>query len=480
MPVSAPSFTRERALNARPIPSGVAFPHRRLRPVWDIRYRSSRSRSCRGIHGWLRSCAPALRSRVIRQAERCIHFHLLDRPFVTRLSSTDGPLPPRPHNSAAERDDVAAADRASNARGERSDYLAGPGIPGMVSVVVPTYNRADIIRTCIDSVLQQTYDNVEVIVVDDGSRDDTRTVVESYGDPVRYVHQPNGGVSSARNLGFAHARGEFIALLDSDDQFLPWKLEAQVRVLHAYLDVGMVWTDMKAVDERGTVIAENYLRTFYDAHRLARLEEVFEHGGPVDRVWPGAPRDVADAPVYRGDIFSQMLLGNLVHTSTVVLRRDRLRRVGFFDTSLKHSGEDYEFHLRTCSHGPVAFIDASSLLYRIGAADQLTAPHLGIYRARNNLTTVLRWLELGGDRIQLSKSLLRFRLAQAYGWVGEAELEYGDRSRAREHLWKSLRYSLRHNRAALLLLFALLPPGALPGARRVKRRVRLLAHGGSA
>ena len=363
---------------------------------------------------------------------------------------------------------------AAPGAGDATDFLPGPGIPGMVSVIIPTYNRADIIRASIDSVLTQTYGNVEVVVVDDGSRDDTRRVVESYGEPVRYVYQANAGVSAARNTGFAHARGEFIALLDSDDQFLPWKLDAQVRVLGANPDAGMVWTDMMAVDEHGTVLEETYLRTFYDAHALARLEEVFEHVGPLEAVSPAVPSRVSRAPVYRGDIFSQMLLGNLVHTSTVVIRRDRLRLVGHFDTSLVHSGEDYEFHLRTCSHGPVAFIDAPSLLYRVGAADQLTAPELGIHRARNNLTTVLRWLERGRGRIRLPRKLLKFRLAQAYGWVGEAELEYGDRALARTNLRKSLRYKLARNRAALLLLFALLPKSALPAARRIKRGMREL------
>ncbi len=350
----------------------------------------------------------------------------------------------------------------------------------MVSVVIPTYNRAGIVRASIDSVLRQTYSNVEIIVVDDGSSDDTRETVESYGAPVRYIYQPNSGVSAARNLGFTHARGEFIALLDSDDQFLPWKLEAQVGVLLAYPRVGMVWTDMTAVDERGAVVEENYLRTFYDAHQLARVEEVFEVAGPIERFSPTTPSALAGRPVYRGDIFSQMLLGNLVHTSTVLLRRERLRNVVGFDVALKHSGEDYEFHLRTCSHGPVAFIDASALLYRVGASDQLTAPHLGIHRARNNLTTVLRWLELGGDRIALSAAQLQFRMAQAYGWVGEAELEYGDRRLARVNLWKSLRYRLRHNRAALLLLFAILPSAALPAARHLKRRARRATSGSRA
>jgi GT2 family glycosyltransferase len=350
--------------------------------------------------------------------------------------------------------------------------LTGPGTPGLVSVIVPTYDRAQIVRLAIDSVVGQTYSNVEVVVVDDGSRDNTRQVIESYGAPVRYVHQANAGVSAARNRGIAHARGEFIALLDSDDQFLPWKLEAQVRVLRAHPEVGMVWTDMAAVNERGDVLDAKYLRTFYDAHALARLEDVCRHAGPLRSAWPGAPADVAAAPVYTGDIFSQMLLGNLVHTSTVVIRRDRLRLTGGFDTSLKHSGEDYEFHVRTCSHGPVALIDASSLLYRVGAADQLTAPELGIHRARNNLTTVLRWLERGGTRIQLPPQTVRDRLAQAFRWVGEAELEYGDRGRARENLWRALRYAPGHRRTAMLLFFACLPRVALRAARGAKRLAR--------
>src|SRR5437764_10734914 len=100
----------------------------------------------------------------------------------------------------------------------------GAGEPGLVSVVIPSYNRAYIVGQAIESALQQTHRPVEVLVADDGSTDDTRRVVEGYGPPVRYFYQPNAGVSAARNLGLRHARGEFIALLDSDDRWLPWKV----------------------------------------------------------------------------------------------------------------------------------------------------------------------------------------------------------------------------------------------------------------
>jgi glycosyltransferase involved in cell wall biosynthesis len=356
-------------------------------------------------------------------------------------------------------------------RGE-AHYLEGDGVPGLVSVVIPTHNRAHIVGAAIESVLAQTHEDVEVIVVDDGSTDDTRSAVERYGPRVRYVYQPNGGVSSARNRGFANVRGEFVALLDSDDAFVPWKLEAQVRFLQANSDVGMVWTDMTAVTPDGRVVEERYLRTFYDAHALAGIEQVLTGTGAVESTWADAPAAVAGAPTYKGDLFSSMLLGNLVHTSTVVIRRNRLRLVGGFDPTLRPSGEDYEFHLRTCSHGPVAFIDAPSLLYRIGAEDQLTAPRYGIHIARNNLTTVLRWLELGRERITLSKGQLRQRLADSYRWVGEAELERGERRAAVANLWRSLRYAPRDLRTAKPFVFAFLPPGVRRGARAAKRRYR--------
>jgi len=184
------------------------------------------------------------------------------------------------------------------------------------------------------------------------------------------------------------------------------------------------------------------------------------------------PPQAAAARCYQGDLFSSMLLGNLVHTSTVLIRRERLRAVGGFDTGLKHSGEDYEFHLRTCSHGPVGFIDAPSLLYRVGAEDQLTAPRYAIHMARNNLTTVLRWLELGGGRITLSQGQLRQRLADSFRWVGQAEMEVGDRRAARAYLLKSFRQVPRDSRTVKSLVLVFLPGAVRTGARAAKRRYR--------
>jgi len=353
-------------------------------------------------------------------------------------------------------------------------FLAGSGEPRLVSVVIPTFNREKLVGAAIDSVLRQTYRPVEIIVVDDGSTDRTREVVEAYGDPVRYVHQRNSGVATARNTGLRVARGEFIALLDSDDEWFPWKLQAQVAVLDRYPDVGMVWTDMTAVNEAGATLHDRYLRIFYNAHDLAKIEEVCDGSHSLGDAWRGAPANVAPATLLRGDIFSQILLGNLVHTSTLLARRSRLHDAGEIDVEFTPLGEDYEFHVRICSHGPVALIDASSMLYRVGAEDQLTAPHLGVHTARSNLKTVLRWLERGGARVRLPRRAVPDRLAQAYRWVGESEMHFGEWNRARPHLWRSLMHRPAQQKALILLVFSMMPVAVFRAALQVKRRLRTL------
>ena len=357
---------------------------------------------------------------------------------------------------------------------ERAEALAAPGEPGLVSVVIPTYNRARTLRGAIESVLSQTYASVEVIVVDDGSSDDTRAVAMSYGPRVRYVWQQNGGVSAARNTGFSAARGEFIALLDSDDEFLPWKVAAQVAVMRADPEVGLVWTDMSASDEHGVVRRDRYLRDFYALAGPYAIDDIFAARSTLAELSPDARAEAAAYMVSRGDIFSRMILGNCIHTSTVMLRRERLRLVGGYDESYR-VGECYEFHFRIAAYGPVAFIDAPGIRYRIGAADQLTDTTFSVQIARSNVRTVYRWLEGERGRITIAPSLLRRRLADSHAWLGEEELRRGQPLVALPHLWRSLRLHPAEPRRLALLLCCFVPPAAIRGVVALKARRRAAA-----
>lgn len=124
-----------------------------------------------------------------------------------------------------------------------------------VSVIIPAYNGDRYLAEAIDSVLAQTYSDYEIIVVDDGSTDNTRHIVEQYGSTVLYLSQNNQGVAASRNLGLAAARGEYIAFLDQDDIFLPHKLSSQVALLKQNCDLGMVNSGWQIVDELGNVKA---------------------------------------------------------------------------------------------------------------------------------------------------------------------------------------------------------------------------------
>ena len=125
-----------------------------------------------------------------------------------------------------------------------------------VSVVIPSYNCASYIAEAVDSVLNQTYSDWEVIVVDDGSKDNTRAVLEGYGDRIRYVCQKNQGVSIARNHGIQLARGEFVAFLDADDFFLPDKLAAQIAMFERQPRLGIVHSGWRKVNSKGEFLQD--------------------------------------------------------------------------------------------------------------------------------------------------------------------------------------------------------------------------------
>jgi len=194
----------------------------------------------------------------------------------------------------------------------------------LVSTVIPTFNRRTLVCRAVDSALAQSYAAQEIIVIDDGSTDATeRTLLERYGQKIRYVWQANAGVSSARNRGVMEARGEYIALLDSDDAWQFDKLEKQVAFLQARPDYGMVLTDVRRVDSecRG-------IDTFQRRQVIAR----------------------------DGNVLSQILMNPALVPASALIRRDAWQRLGGFDESLR-TAEDIEFHLRFAASFNIGVIE---------------------------------------------------------------------------------------------------------------------------
>lgn len=176
-----------------------------------------------------------------------------------------------------------------------------------VSVIIPVYNGERFIGEAIESVLAQTYRDFELIVVDDGSEDQTAQKAKQYGDKLIYLYQPNSGVAKARNLGHARSAGEYLAFLDADDRWYPKMLETQVQAMDANPHVGLVYSDVDIIDEDGKILQEQYLT------RRARRKK----------------------PIYS-------VIGNhgIPFPSASLKRRDIFEKAGCFDVSFYQGGED--------------------------------------------------------------------------------------------------------------------------------------------
>lgn len=200
-----------------------------------------------------------------------------------------------------------------------------------VSVVIPAYNAARFIEDSISSVLSQTYKPLEIIVVDDGSRDETRTIVERHAKDVRYIYQDNAGPSAARNHGVREARGDWVAFLDSDDYWEPDHLESLIKHAQLHADVVLVYCGKKIVDAQGK--------------RLDRFKNQTQ--------FPS------------GWIFSELLFANYISSCSVVMaKRSILLDVGGFNTDIKNS-EDYHLWLRIAAIAPIIGIPSYTVNYRI-------------------------------------------------------------------------------------------------------------------
>jgi glycosyltransferase involved in cell wall biosynthesis len=353
---------------------------------------------------------------------------------------------------------------------------------GLVSVIIPTYNRAYCLARAVDSALAQTYPHIEVILIDDGSSDGTADMVaKRYGaDPrVRYHAQPNGGISNARNTGLARATGAYVAFLDSDDEWQPWKTELQIACMRAHPELGMTWTDMVAIDPDGNIVNPSYLRQMYSAYRWFPTNDDLFHRSESLEAFASAPADtIRGRKFYFGDIGDEMIMGNLVHTSTVIVARSRAEEVGLFREDLRFSGEDYEYHLRTCRLGPVGYLDVASIRYQRGRSDQATVPGNSIHTASNFLRIIQPYLDSPDQLTRLSPQMQKEVLAEAHAWVGECRFELGEMGKARRHLLRSLLIKRWQARTTRLLLGSCLPPVLRQAARRLYRVAR--RHSGAA
>lgn len=333
-----------------------------------------------------------------------------------------------------------------------------------VSVIIPTYNRADLVTRAVRSALAQTFPAHEIIVVDDGSSDNTSQALATFGAQIRYVHQANQGVSKARDRGIQEARGNLIAFLDSDDVWEPWKLALQVTCLRQYPDIVLLGTNALEVNDSGSA-KPDFMRT-YSAYRW--YDRVCAHFQECR-----LDIDGRSVPFFFGDFSAPMFLGNFFVTSTVIVRRDILARAGSFDPAMRDAGEDYDLFWRICRLGSAGVLDAPAIRFRRGGGDHL---HATAQMALSNLLAIERYLEHHPNGPDLDRDLIDRRLGEAYAWAGQALFDDDRPAEARPFLRKAIRQGVRSPRLCAYAALTGMPDWVTLAARRALRCLKHLAE----
>ena len=243
-----------------------------------------------------------------------------------------------------------------------------------ISVIIPTYNRRHTLQRAIDSVATQTFEPFEIIIIDDGSQDGTKGWIKEKYSSIKYIYQSNNGVSSARNKGINLAQGSWVALLDSDDEWMPEKLEYQIRFIDK--NPGSIFCHTNEIWIRNGI----------------RVNQMKKH------------------KKYGGNIFKHCLDICRISPSSSLIKKKVFEDVGLFDESLSVC-EDYDLWLRITAKYPVLFLNEPMIKKYGGHADQLSKVPEGIeqYRIRS-LEKILSRSILKEDHFQSAKDMLIHKL----------------------------------------------------------------------
>ncbi len=258
-----------------------------------------------------------------------------------------------------------------------------------VSVVIPTYNREQYITKAIDSVLSQTYSDIEIIVIDDGSTDNTQSILKPYGESIRCYYQKNAGIAGARNAGIRRSSGRYVAFCDSDDYWLPDKLEKQMDLFGAHPEYGMVASQCASV----------------------RLDGRFRE---------------KNRPGRSGLVLNDLFVKNFIRTSSAVITRQCLDTVGLFDETLREC-EEYDLWLRIAAQFPVGFINESLAVY-VDNPDGVSTDSLA---GRLFRLAVLEKPYLADN---IPRGLYRRRIADTCHYIGRHYIQRGNKQEGMKYL----------------------------------------------
>ncbi len=317
------------------------------------------------------------------------------------------------------------------------------------------FNQAGYLGEAIDSVLAQDCADFELIVVDDGSTDDSAQVAARYGDRLRFVRRTNGGLAAARNTGIELAKGELVTFCDSDDIHLPYRLSAQLSVLDATPRAALVFSELSPYRD-GRVVSEHLLRDkVMGPMRRSFDEEIeaaFPFAGTCEALGVPVPEPYRRRFVRWGRVPGLIALAHVAWGGASMVRKSALTAMGGHDPSLRRY-VDWELSSRISKAYDLAFLDVPVLLYRLHGGQLTKRTGLGAQCYRDVIDRVWR-----SDPVAYAQhhEVIDRSLGSAYWSLGQVAAESGDWSAAARWYLRSVRTYPRQKAAYVDLLKATL------------------------
>ncbi len=334
------------------------------------------------------------------------------------------------------------ADRACRSSHESGGSLESSVLDPAVTVLVPTCNRAPLLGAALHSILDQTFTDFEIIVVDDGSTDGTAEIVAALRDArVRYLHQPHAGIGATLNAGLRAGRGRYVARLDSDDLWSPELLSTLAPVLERRPDVGVVYGQGQAIDEHG--------------RRLAQVQGTAGH--------------------FPGDSLRSLVWDDCTCNVALLARRACFERVGLYDEALT-GNEDWDMWLRVARDYEFAFVPRvlAYVRWHEGNFTGLGSPHFAA--VLNSRTEPLDKLFRAPDLPPAVRALRSAAYANVHLFRGQRWLQAHDLARARREFGRALRVSDQRTVTALRIVWLTMIVPVLRRSALGRSAVNALAH----
>jgi glycosyltransferase involved in cell wall biosynthesis len=292
-----------------------------------------------------------------------------------------------------------------------------------ISVIIPTYNHGGYVGKAINSVLNQTYKDYEIIVVDDGSTDNTRRLIDAYGNQIKYIYQENQGLASARNTGIQASQAKYVAFLDADDWFAEDNLQIKMSFMESHPDAVWVYSDWQYLDDKGNYLEKGSTIFKYAQKRLT------------------------------GHIFEELVYSrNFVSPCTVVVKKAILEDVGYFDPEVICQ-EDLDLWLRISLKYPAHYID-KALVYVTALPGSLSRDFSKW--VSGNAVIVDKVKHLIPDDLKNRGRILDKIIADKHTFLGRDFFQKGQFDKAINEFWQSIRHLPFQKRIYWLMLMAII------------------------